>query len=60
MKDSLQKESDKHDTLRVTVGLVCVDLELAPAQEMSSLTFHGTRITDWAREIMQHMLRFGV
>jgi hypothetical protein len=52
MKDSLQKESDKHDTLRVTVGLVCVDLELAPAQEMSSLTFHGTRITDWAREIM--------
>ena len=36
VKDSLLKESDEHDTLRVAVQLVCGDLELAPEQEMSS------------------------
>jgi hypothetical protein len=30
VKDSLQKESDEHNTLRIAVGAVCDDLELAP------------------------------
>ena len=29
VKDTLQKESDKHDNLRITVPLVCDELELA-------------------------------
>ena len=31
VKDTLQKESDKHDNLCVAVQLVCDDLQLAPA-----------------------------
>jgi hypothetical protein len=31
VKDILQKESDEHDTLCVTVGVVCDNLELASA-----------------------------
>jgi hypothetical protein len=31
VKDSLQKESDEHDTLRITVGVVCDDLSMAPS-----------------------------
>jgi hypothetical protein len=26
VKDTLQKESDEHDTLRITIGVVCNDL----------------------------------
>ena len=29
VKDTLQKESDEHDNLRVTVQLVCYELKLA-------------------------------
>jgi hypothetical protein len=31
VKDTLQKESDEHDTLCIAIGVVCDDLELAPA-----------------------------
>jgi hypothetical protein len=60
VKDTLQKESDEHDTLRITVGVVCNDLELALAQETSSLMVHATQIIEWACKIMRHTLRFGV
>jgi hypothetical protein len=42
VKDTLQKESNKHDTSCVAVRVVYDDLELAPAQETSSLVVHVT------------------
>jgi hypothetical protein len=60
VKDTLQKESDEHDTLRVTVGVVYDDLKLAPAQETSSLTVRVTRITNRAHEMTWNTLHFGV
>jgi hypothetical protein len=42
VKDTLQKESDEHDTLRVTIRVVCDDLKLSLAQETSSLVVHVT------------------
>ena len=41
VKATLLKESKEHDALRVTIRLVYSDLELAPAQEMSSLAVHA-------------------
>lgn len=38
VKDSLLKESDKLDDVRIAIRLVCDDLEQALAQETSSLT----------------------
>jgi hypothetical protein len=58
--DSLQKESDEHDTLRITVRVVCDNLELAPMQEMSSLAVPSPQITDRACEIVRDALRLGV
>ena len=52
VKASLQKESDEHNALRITVQLVFDDLELAPEAEMSSYVVHAIRITDRACEIM--------
>ena len=46
VKDTLQKESDEHDNLRVAFQLVCDELELASEQETSSLMVHATRIMD--------------
>jgi hypothetical protein len=58
--DSLQKESDEHDTLHITVGVVYDNLELAPTQEMSSLAVPTPRITDRACKIVRDALRLGV
>jgi hypothetical protein len=60
VKDSLQKESDEHDTLRIAVEVVYDDLELAPMQVMSSLTVRATRITDRACEIAMDLLCLSV
>ena len=46
VKDTLQKESEEHDNLRVAIQLVCDELELAPEQETSSLAVRTTRIMD--------------
>ena len=46
VKDTVQKESDEHDNLRVTVQLVYDELELAPEQKTSLLVVCATRITD--------------
>jgi hypothetical protein len=46
VKDSLLKESDEHDGLRIAIQLVYDDLELAPAQETSSLVVHAIWIMD--------------
>ena len=46
VKDTLQKESDKHDSLRIMVLLVCDELKLATEQETSSLAVRATRIMD--------------
>jgi len=45
VKDTLQKEGDEHDNLRVVVQLVCDELELASEQETSLLVVHATQIT---------------
>ena len=42
VKDTLQKESDEHDNLRVAVQLVYDELELALEQETSSLVVRAT------------------
>ena len=42
VKDTLQKESDEHDSLRVTVQLVYDELKLAPEQETTSLAVRAT------------------
>ena len=60
VKDTLHKESDKHDNMRVAVQLVCDELKLAPEQETSSLVVHATRITDRACDMARGTFRFGV
>ena len=60
VKDTLQKESDEHDNMHVTVQLVYDELELAPEQETSSLVVRTTRITDRARDMARGALRFGI
>ena len=46
VKDTLQKESDEHDSLRVTVQLVCDELKLALEQETSLYVVRTVRIMD--------------
>ena len=60
VKDTLQKESDKHDNLRITVQLVYDELELASEQGASSLVVRATQIMDRARDMARGALRFGV
>ena len=60
VKDTLQKESDKHDNLRITVQLVYDELKLDLEQETSSLAVHTTWITDRARDMARGALRFDV
>ena len=60
VKDTLQKESDEHDSLRVTVQLVCDELKLALEQETSSLVVCSTRIMNQARDMARDALRFGI
>ena len=60
VKDTLQKESDEHDSLRVVVQLVYDELELALEQETSSLAVHATWIIDQACDMARGVLRFGV
>jgi hypothetical protein len=60
VKDTLQKKCDAHNTLCIAVRVVYGDLELALAQETSSLIVHVTRITERAHEIVRHALCFSV
>ena len=60
VKDTLQKESDEHDNLRVVVEPVCDELELAPEHQTSSLVVRATRITNRARDMARGALRFDV
>ena len=60
VKDTLLKESNEHDNLRIAIQLVCDELELAPEQETSYLMVHATQITDWAHDMARGALCFGV
>ena len=60
VKDTLQKGSNKHDNMHMTVQLVYDELELAPELETSLLAVRATRITDQARDMARGALRFGV
>ena len=60
VKDTLQKESDEHDNMRITVQLVYDELELALEQETSSLAVHATWIMDWACDMTRGALCFGI
>ena len=60
VKDTIQKESDKHDNLCVIVELVYDELKLASKQETSSLTIHATWIIDQAHDMARDALHFGV
>ena len=59
VKATLLKESEEHDALCVAVWLVCSDLELALAQETSSLVVRAVQITDRAHGNARGALRFG-
>ena len=60
VKDTLQKESDEHDSLRIAVQLVCDELKLAPKQETSSLMVRATQIIDQACDMARGALCFSV
>ena len=60
VKDTLQKESDEHDNLRIAVQLVCNELKLALEQETSSLMVRATWIMDQACDMARGVLCFGV
>jgi hypothetical protein len=60
VKGSPQKESDKHDDLRIAVGLVYDNLRVTPLEETSLLAVHSLQIMERAREMTQHTLRFGI
>ena len=60
VKDTLQKESNEHDNLRIAVQLVCDELELALEQETSLLAVRATRIMDRAHNIARRALHFGI
>ena len=60
VKDTLQKGSDKHDNISMTVQLVYDELELASKQETSSLVVRATRITNGARDLARGALHFGI
>ena len=60
VKDTLQKESDEHDSRRVMVQLVCNELKLAPKPETSSLVVRANWIMDRAHDMARGMLCFGV
>ena len=60
MKDTLQKESDEHDNLRVAIQLVCDELKLALEQETSSLAVCATRLMGRACDLARDALHFGI
>ena len=60
VKDTLQKESDEHNNMCVTVQLVYDELELAPEQETSLFAVHTIRIMDRACDMARGTLRFGI
>ena len=58
MKATLLK--DEHDTLCITIQLVCDDLKLDPTQETSLLTVHVIRIMDQSCKMARDTLCFGI
>jgi hypothetical protein len=60
VKDTLLKESNKHDTLHVVIQLVCDDLELVLEQGMSLLVTWAVQIVDQVHEMARHALHFCV
>ena len=56
MRGQLLSESDNHDTLRTTVGLVFDDIGVAPSAETSSLAVRVTQIPDRARALARKAL----
>ena len=60
VKATLLTESDEHDTLCIVVQLVYDDVELAPAQEMSSLVVRAIQMMDQAHEMARDALCFGI
>ena len=47
----LQAESDKHDLLHTTLGMVCDDLEVARPEGTSSLASSAVDITAWVSQL---------
>ena len=60
MRGQLQSESDDHDALHATIGLVFDDLGVTPAVETSSLAVRVTQILEWARALTREALHTGV
>ena len=56
MRGQVQSESDNHDALRATIGLVFDDLGVAPTVETSSLVVRVTQIPDRARALAREAL----
>jgi hypothetical protein len=56
VKGSLQRESEDHDNMCITISLVYNDLGVTPAQETSSLGVRAFRIMDRTRELEREAL----
>ncbi|RLM66182.1 translation initiation factor IF-2-like [Panicum miliaceum] len=59
-KNTLLKESDDHDTLRPSVGLVLDDLEMTSKEGTSSIMTQVINIMDRARGMVRRALHLGV
>ena len=60
MRGFLQVESDEHDLLRATVGVVFDDLGVARLEETSSLAAHAVDITTWVGQLEQNGFHAGI
>ena len=56
----LQAESDEHDLLRVTIGVVFDDLGVARPEETGSLVAHAIDITTWVRQLEENAFDAGI
>ena len=60
MQGILLAESDEHDLLRATVGVVFYDLGVAWPEETSSLAARAIDITAWVRQLEENAFHAGI
>ena len=56
----LQEESDEHDLLRASLGVVCDDLEVVKSEGTSSLVAHAIEIMARVCQLERNALRAGI
>ena len=60
MRGILQADSDEHDLLRTTVGVVFDDLGVARLEETGSLAAHAIDITARVRHLEENAFHTGI